>query len=94
LINDCKVDAKIVSHINFNDLETISNNIRQFKDSLLEVVNENGGLKSLSEKTGIPQSSLSRFFNTESMPQRATLLKIQKALRIKKIDLETNWISG
>jgi DNA-binding phage protein len=92
LINDCKIDQKIISHINLNDLDTISNNIRQFKDILLEVVNENGGLKSLSEKTGIPQASLSRFFNTESMPQRATLLKIQKALGIKRIDLDPAWV--
>lgn len=92
MINDCKVGQKIVSHINLNDLDTISQNIRQFKDRLLEVVNEKGGFKFLSEKTGIPQASLSRFFNTESMPQRATLLKIQKALGIKKIDLDPVWV--
>lgn len=92
LINDCKIGKKIVSHVNLNDLDSISKNIRQFKDSLLEVVNINGGIKNLSEKTGIPQASLSRFFNTESMPQRATLLKIKKALGINKLDLDPTWI--
>src|SRR5476649_2252945 len=57
------------SCIKFNDLEMIAKHIRQFKDSLLALVSEAGGLKMLSEKTKIPQSSLSRFFNSNAMPQ-------------------------
>lgn len=75
-------------HIRFNDLDTIAKNIRAFKDGLLSTVMEQGGITHLSQLTGIPQPSLSRFFNTNTMPRRATLLKIAKALKLEELKIE------
>jgi len=63
-------------YVKFNDLDAIANNIRAFKDSLYQKVMEQGGISKLAELTGIPQPSLSRFFNSNAMPRRATVLKI------------------
>jgi DNA-binding phage protein len=75
-------------YIKFNDLDAIATNIRAFKDSLLEIVINRGGISHLSELTGIPQPSLSRFFNSGAMPHRGTLLKIAKALDLDQIKVE------
>lgn len=92
MIDDCQFVPKGPIEIDLNDMDNITKNLREFKDKLLIIVNEKGGIKFLSEKTGIPQPSLSRFFNTYSIPQRVTLLKIKNALGIDKIPLEGNVI--
>jgi len=92
LINDCSQKEKVEGvYIRFDDLEKIAANIRGFKDSLLLKVNEQGGISRLSEMTGIPQPSLSRFFNSVSIPQRTTLLKIAKALGLSQVEIATEW---
>lgn len=92
LINDCSQKEKIEGvYIRFDDLEKIAANIRGFKDALLLKVNEQGGISRLSELTGIPQPSLSRFFNSVSIPQRTTLLKIAKALGLSQVEIATEW---
>jgi len=92
MIDTCSQNIKIEhTKIRFNNLQAVAKDIRQFKDSLLEIVMSKGGLTKLSEKSGIPQSSLSRFFNSNSMPRRATLLKIGQALQLSAIDLESKW---
>lgn len=92
LINDCSQKEKIEGvYIRFDDLEQIGGNIRAFKNSLLMKVNSRGGISKLSELTGIPQPSLSRFFNSASMPQRTTLLKIAKALALSQVEIATEW---
>lgn len=78
-------------YIRFNDLDSVARNIRAFKDSLLATVTERGGISQLAQLTGIPQPSLSRFFNTNTMPRRATLLKIAKALKLDKLKIEEKW---
>ena len=78
-------------YIKFNDLDAIAKNIRAFKDSLLQMVVERGGIGKLSELTSIPQPSLSRFFNSNSMPQRSTVLKIAKALDLGEIKMDILW---
>lgn len=78
-------------YIRFNDLEEISKNIRAFKDSLYQIVNKHGGISKLAELTGIPQPSLSRFFNSDSMPRRATVLTIAKALNLDGIEIDMRW---
>lgn len=78
-------------YIKFNDLDTIAHDIRAFKDSLLQIVIENGGISHLAQLTGIPQPSLSRFFNSHAMPQRTTLIKIAHALKIDKIKIDFEW---
>jgi len=93
LIDDCNQLEKIEgTYIRFDDLEAIAKNIRSFKDNLRLVVDERGGLNHLAELTGIPQPSLSRFFNSASMPRRNTLLKIAKALHLSQVQIATEWI--
>ena len=78
-------------HVRFNDLDAVAKDIRSFKDSLLQIVMKKGGIKRLSESTHIPQPSLSRFFNSASMPRRSTLLKIAKALKLDAVKISTKW---
>lgn len=93
LINDCTQKEKVEGvYVRFDDLASITNNIRGFKDSLRIKVDSLGGIGELSKKTGIPQPSLSRFFNSASVPHRATLLKIAKALGLSQIEIATEWI--
>jgi hypothetical protein len=71
LIDDsAPADKNEFSSIKLNDLDAIARQIREFKDALLLKVMEYGGVTKLAELTGIPQPSLSRFFNSNSMPQR------------------------
>lgn len=92
LIEDCQLKTHAeVTTIKINDLEAISNDIRKFKDSLLSIVDQKGGISHLAELTGIPQPSLSRFFNSNSMPRRITLLKIGKALKFDTIEIDIPW---
>jgi len=92
MIDDCAKQGKEEGpYIRFNDLEAVAKDIRAFKDSLLVEVDKAGGTKHLSELTGIPQPSLSRFFNSSSMPQRTTLLKIAKALKLDAVKIGTPW---
>lgn len=78
-------------YIRFNDLDAIAKDIRSFKDSLLSIVMARSGISELSKVTGIPQPSLSRFFNTNTMPRRGTLLKIAKALNLDQVKIELLW---
>ncbi len=92
LINDCTQKEKIEGvYIRFDDLAAIATNIRGFKDSLRIKVDAVGGVGELAKKTGIPQPSLSRFFNSASIPHRATLLKIAKALGLSQVEIATEW---
>lgn len=92
LINDCsQVESVEGVYVRFDDLDTIGKNIRGFKDNLRMLVDSKGGLTHLAQVTGIPQPSLSRFFNSVSMPRRATLNKIAKALGLNQIQIATEW---
>ncbi len=88
MIQDCQQQGRETApSIRFNDLDAVSKDIRAFKDSLLHIVMEKGGLTKLSELTHIPQPSLSRFFNSSSIPRRSTLLLISKALNLDAIKI-------
>jgi hypothetical protein len=92
MIEDCSQHHKVEGvYIRFDDLDRIAKNIRGFKDNLRLVVDQNGGVKKLSELTGIPQPSLSRFFNSASMPRRAMLNKIGRALKLNQVQIATEW---
>lgn len=92
LIDDCNQLGKVEgTYVRFDDLAEIAKDIRSFKDSLRMVVEEHGGLSHLSQLTGIPQPSLSRFFNSASMPRRTTLIKIAKALDLSQVQISTKW---
>ncbi len=78
-------------YIKFNDLDAIAKNVRGFKDSLYQKVIQLGGISKLAALTGIPQPSLSRFFNSNSIPRRATLLKIAKVLGSANVKIDILW---
>jgi DNA-binding phage protein len=78
-------------YVKFNDLDAIAKDIRAFKDSLYQIVVARGGVSKLSELTGIPQPSLSRFFNSNAMPQRSTVLAIADALKLDGIAIDVKW---
>lgn len=91
-INDCLQQETVEEiYIKFNDLDAIAKNIRAFKDSLHQEVMKRGGISKLSELTGIPQPSLSRFFNSNAMPRRDTVLKIAKALDLNELRIDILW---
>lgn len=92
LIDDCIQKEKVEGvYVRFDDLDTIAKDVRKFKDNLRLVVESAGGIKELAELTGIPQPSLSRFFGSATMPRRATLLKIARALNLSQIEIATEW---
>ncbi len=74
-------------YIRFDDFTSIVKNITEFKNALRLKVDDAGGVVALSKKTGIPQPSLSRLFNSTSIPHRVTLLKIAKALSLKQVEI-------
>ncbi len=92
MIEDCQQQEQVDGvYVRFDDLDGIAQNIRVFKDNLRALVDEHGGIKHLSELTGIPQPSLSRFFNSATMPRRATLHKIARALKLNQVQIATEW---
>jgi hypothetical protein len=52
---------------------------------------ERGGIGKLAELTHMPQPSISRFFNSASMPRRATLNKFARALNLSQVQIATPW---
>ena len=79
-------------YVRFENLEGIAQKIQAFKQGLRNKVDEWGGVSQLAMATGIPQPSLSRFFNSTSMPRRTTLYKIANALNLSEDEIATDWI--
>jgi DNA-binding phage protein len=93
LIDDCQRHEKAeYCYIKLNDLDLVKQHIREFKDGLLREVNKAGGISELSKITHIPQPSLSRFFNSNAMPRRRTLLKIAEALHLDAVRISMPWV--
>lgn len=76
----------------FDDLESIARDVRAFKEKLRAEVDKAGGINQMAEVTGIPQPSLSRFFNSDSLPRSGTLRKIAEGF--EKIELRTDVLSA
>jgi DNA-binding phage protein len=92
MIDDCSQKERVEGvYVRFDDLDVIAKNIRAFKDNLRVIVDQKGGIKHLAELTGIPQPSLSRFFNSVSLPRRNTLYKIARALGLSQVQIATEW---
>jgi DNA-binding phage protein len=79
-------------YIPFDQLENISDKVKAFKAGLRNKVDAWGGIMKLAAATGIPQPSLSRFFNSTSMPRRTTLYKIANVLELSEEEIATDWI--
>jgi DNA-binding phage protein len=80
-------------YVKFDDLEAIAKDVVKFKNALRKVVDRHGGIAKLAEKSGLPQPSLSRFFNSASMPRRATLYKIAEALNLNEKEIVNEWVA-
>lgn len=80
-------------YVKFDDLDAIAKDVIKFKNALRKVVDKHGGISKLSEKSGIPQPSLSRFFNSASMPRRATLYKIANAIGLNEKEIVSEWVA-
>lgn len=80
-------------YVKFDDLDAIAKDVVKFKTALRKVVDRNGGIAKLAEKSGLPQPSLSRFFNSASMPRRATLYKIAEALHLNEKEIIHEWLA-
>lgn len=78
-------------YLRFDDLDEIRKDVTAFKDTLRAEIDRQGGVSVLARKTGIPQSSLSRFFSSSSMPRRTTLFKIAKALNLPETAIGFKW---
>ena len=78
-------------YLRFDDLNEIKSNVLAFKERLRAEVDRQGGICELARKTDIPQSSLSRFFASSSMPRRTTLHKIAKALNLPESAIGFKW---
>jgi hypothetical protein len=93
MVDDCsQKDLIQATYIRFDDLEAVAKNIRAFKDSLRMEVDKKCSLSKLSILTGIPQPSLSRFFNSATIPRRTTLNKIARALNLSQLEIITPWV--
>jgi DNA-binding phage protein len=73
--------------VDFEDMEYIAEHIVSFKRKLKNAVDRKGGIVVLARKTGMPESSLSRFFSSTSRPRRTTLYKIAEALDLQLADI-------
>jgi len=92
LIDDCSQPGKVeAAYIRFDDLAAIAVDVRKFKDSLRVLVDERGGIGKLAELTHMPQPSISRFFNSASIPRRATLNKFARALDLSQVQIGAPW---
>lgn len=74
--------------IDFENMTWITANIVTFKQRLRNEIDRRGGIALLSRKSGMSESSLSRFFNSAALPRRITLYKIAYALELKQGDVE------
>ncbi len=81
-----------IPYIEFKHLDEIHKNVIKFKKHLRAIVDSKGGISILSQKTGIPQPSLSRFFKSPSMPRIVTLDKIAVALEIELRDIVCDYV--
>jgi DNA-binding phage protein len=80
-------------NVRFDDLEAIAKNVEGYKKNLRRLVDQKGGISVLAKKTGIPQPSLSRFFNSVALPRRTTLYKIAGALGLSEDQVITDWVA-
>lgn len=80
-------------NVKFDDLDAIAKDVIRFKNALRKVVDRHGGIAKLAEKSGLPQPSLSRFFNSASMPRRSTLYKIAEALNLTEKEIVNEWFA-
>lgn len=87
-----QANQKVRPKINFDNLELIASDIITFKKKLRSIIDQRSSIRIVSEKTGIPQASLYRFFNTASLPRKSTLYKIANAIDLDEADIASEWM--
>jgi hypothetical protein len=94
LLEDLKIQGVVtLPTFRHRDVAPLVADIRAFKDALRRLVDEKGGISWLADRSKIPQPSLSRFFNSPSLPQRGTLLKLREALAPDGGPLIAGWLN-
>lgn len=71
----------------FADPERVSKSVRELKQRLEPIVEEQGGVAVVADRSGIAASWLHRFFETEAVPPRAALKALQRALGLSAADV-------
>lgn len=74
-----------LSSLELKAREEISKNLKHYSRGITQ--------KQLSEKTGIPTSTLSGYFSKRSTPNAGALQKIADALNIRKSDIDPRYKS-
>jgi hypothetical protein len=78
-------------YVKFDDLDEIARRVLEYKKHLRDLIDRNGGVSAVAERSGIPQPSLSRMLNSASMPRRSTLYKIANAIDAPESEIVTEW---
>jgi helix-turn-helix protein len=78
-------------HIKFEKLGDVAQQVMAKKAKLRDIIDRHGGVSAVAQKTGIPQTSLSRMLNSPSMPRRSTLYRIANALDLTETEIVSEW---
>jgi len=78
-------------YINYTSLDSVVQGILKEKAKLRQLIDRNGGVSVVAQKSGIPQPSLSRMLNSTSMPRRSTLYRIANALDLSESEIVAEW---
>jgi hypothetical protein len=71
----------------FADPDRVSASVAELKRRLRPIVDQQGGIHALAERTGIVLPWLRRFFDTAAVPPRAALTLIKRALSLSVADV-------
>lgn len=78
-------------YIRYDKLGDVANQVVGWKTRLRDLIDRNGGVSLVAQKSGIPQPSLSRMLNSASMPRKSTLYKIANAMDLQETDIVAEW---
>jgi DNA-binding phage protein len=88
---DAPAEPVLKPYIKFDQLDEVAAHVVKFKRQLRDLIDQNGGVSQVAQKSGIPQPSLSRMLNSASIPRRSTLYKIANALDLPESAIVTEW---
>jgi DNA-binding phage protein len=83
-LKEMRTETFRAPRIDFDDLEKNAEAVMKFKKELRQLVDSKGGISKLATVSGIPQSSLSRFFSSAAFPRNTTIYRIVNALLPEK----------
>jgi DNA-binding phage protein len=84
-------EAQVKPKVPFDDQDRIIKDVVDFKKKLRKHVDKFGGVNKVAKETGIPQPSLSKFFNSASRPRRSYVYKIANAIGLTDPDIAFDW---